>query len=142
MTKDKGRTRRSMNLPQKWWLWGGALLTVCVAMVLHGLWLIVDSLYWVRAAHHRVSPGADGAPERVLWQTEDDTTTWHSAPYPDVGNVRVVVGSRSVWFRRDEPGVLRAFNEDQPVSAFGLMLVGIGLPVAVGFTAAVLWRVR
>jgi hypothetical protein len=63
-------------------------------------------------------------------------------PYPDVGNVRVLVGSRSVWVRRDEPGVMRAYSEDRPVSAFGVMLLGIGLPVAVGFMAAVLCRVR
>ena len=123
-----------MRRDQWWQAYAATLLLLCAAAVAVGAWLIRASLRLVRAPEHRVSLAADGGPHIVTWRAHD--AAWHSAAHPDCNRLRVQIGSPYVWYDPETPHVLGTLSEDRPVSTFGIMLVSLGLPVAVGCLAA------
>lgn len=127
-----------------WLLFTAVVVVVCGACLAWGLWLVADSVSWVKAADHVVSKSQDPSTNRlvptvVTWRATDGSE--YTAPFPDRENVRVEVGSRTVWFHPSTPHIMRAYSEDQPVSPAGLIMLGLAAPVLVGYTLA-LYRSR
>ena len=127
----------------QWLVLTVVMVMACGLPLVVGLWMILESLTWVRASDtavvHRQDEAAQRAvPTALVWIPDAARpAVSHTCPFPDQELVRVVVGSPgAVWFHPESPHVMRAFSDERPVSTSGVVLVSLAGPLLVAYGLA------